>query len=642
MEVTPEVLEREACSRDGDGAVDSIITADEIAEWVDTVLDDAAPLAPAELGSLAGDCLKHARKSHDFRGTVLFAALVDFYRWIPCMGRLRAALRVAKYHGRGPAFQRVICAQARYFEANGCIQPSRQGQRKKQKGLLDDEGFYMGVQCWLQTLAIGTVNPKLLQQHINETLLPSIALKKTRVSISHCQCWLWKLGYRRKRHHKGVYWDGHECKDVKKRRKDRTWPNPPTPQLGEDEVEHVIIVDNESTIHSNDYQNNHYWLKAGEQVLKKKGRGRLIMISGFLCERYGLLALTDEMVAKNAALTGHLRLVITDSTTVIYPDNKPGGDSYWNLVQMIAQLVHAILIARRLFPKAIIHWVFDNSSAHGSLAPDALTATKMNVNLVCKSFSNRGKVPEMRDVIIPLDNPHGHGRQVQKMTFDKDLPEDHPHKKYEGLPKGMKVILAEHGYTTNSEGKNLIGDCKGCKVLKSRKPHLDGASPDEEAEIYGNDPNDSDEEEDERPVDCCMRRLLSHQSDFACQKSQLELIDAAGGMVCHHLPKFHPEMNPIEYFWAWTRIKPWFRERSTGNWQKAKQLVAEAPCACPLATIRRLFRRANRYASVYRLGATGPVAEFAVKKYCSHRGVLKTELDVAMALWERKAKSGAP
>jgi hypothetical protein len=97
----------------------------------------------------------------------------------------------------------------------------------------------------------------------------------------------------------------------------------------------------ESTIHSNDYENNHYWLKPGEQVLKKKGRGRLIMISGFLCERYGLLALTDEMIAENEKLAAELRLAITDSTTVIYPDNKPGGDAYWNMEQMIAQVIAA-------------------------------------------------------------------------------------------------------------------------------------------------------------------------------------------------------------------------------------------------------------------------------------------------------------
>ncbi|KAJ7458981.1 hypothetical protein FB451DRAFT_1406157 [Mycena latifolia] len=80
IEISPEVLETEARFRDGDAAVDSISAADEVAEWVHTVLDDAAPLEPAELGSLAEESLKTSRKAKDFRSTVLFAALVDFYR----------------------------------------------------------------------------------------------------------------------------------------------------------------------------------------------------------------------------------------------------------------------------------------------------------------------------------------------------------------------------------------------------------------------------------------------------------------------------------------------------------------------------------------------------------------------------------
>jgi hypothetical protein len=42
--------------------------------------------------------------------------------------------------------------------------------------------------------------------------------------------------------------------------------------------------------------------------------------------------------------------------------------------------------------------------------------------------------------------------------------------------------------------------------------------------------------------------------------------------------------------------------------------------------IRRFFRRASRYASVYRLGATGPLAEYAVKKFKSHRSVTQHDL----------------
>ncbi|KAJ7935007.1 hypothetical protein B0H13DRAFT_2305164 [Mycena leptocephala] len=160
-----ELLEQEARLKEGDAAIDSIAVADEISSWIDTVLDDAAPLDPSELGCLAADSLKKARKLKDFLSTVLFAALVDFYRWMPRMGRLRASLRVSKNHGRGPAFQRVLCTQARFFEANGALKPTHQGHRAKQYGLLDDEGFYMGVQRWLRTLEVGKVNPKLLQKH---------------------------------------------------------------------------------------------------------------------------------------------------------------------------------------------------------------------------------------------------------------------------------------------------------------------------------------------------------------------------------------------------------------------------------------------------------------------------------------------
>jgi len=45
--------------------------------------------------------------------------------------------------------------------------------------------------------------------------------------------------------------------------------------------------------------------------------------------------------------------------------------------------------------------------------------------------------------------------------------------------------------------------------------------------------------------------------------------------------------------------------------------------------------------SVYKLGATGVVAEYAVKKYRSHRAVQQKELETMEAEWNRKAKSMA-
>jgi hypothetical protein len=41
--------------------------------------------------------------------------------------------------------------------------------------------------------------------------------------------------------------------------------------------------------------------------------------------------------------------------------------------------------------------------------------------------------------------------------------------------------------------------------------------------------------------------------------------------------------------------------------------------------------------SVYKLGATGYVAEYAVKKYRSHCGVQQKELEIAEAEWKARS-----
>jgi hypothetical protein len=165
------------------------------------------------------------------------------------------------------------------------------------------------------------------------------------------------------------------------------------------------------------------------------------------------------------------------------------------------QLQNALKIAQFMFPNAIIHWVFDNSSCHGSFAPDALNVTKMNVK-------PGGKKPALRETIIPLSNPHGHGGERQTLVFEPELPDDHPYKEFEGQPKGMRVVLEERGL-----GAGLVGDCKRCTQAKSRKPHL-------------NDDEDGDdsEEEDERPETCCLRRMLAVQEDFKNEQSMLEKV----------------------------------------------------------------------------------------------------------------------
>jgi hypothetical protein len=107
------------------------------------------------------------------------------------------------------------------------------------------------------------------------------------------------------------------------------------------------------------------------------------------------------------------------------------------------------------------------------------------------------------------------------------------------------------------------------------------------------------------------------------------------GHKCIFLPKFHCELNPIEYYWAW--VKRVFREKCDGNFANSKKLFAETLDACTGDVIRRFLRRADRYASVYRLGATGPLADYAVKKFRSYRSVTLTDLSLAEV--EKKTKS---
>ncbi|KAF8212939.1 hypothetical protein K438DRAFT_2010133 [Mycena galopus ATCC 62051] len=103
-EPLPEQVEEQAREEHGDKVVDSLILADNVADWVDMVLDDTALWDPKELGALAVMSLKTAPKQNDYQSEVLFATLVDLYRWMPRMGHLRAELRVAKYNvGRGLA-----------------------------------------------------------------------------------------------------------------------------------------------------------------------------------------------------------------------------------------------------------------------------------------------------------------------------------------------------------------------------------------------------------------------------------------------------------------------------------------------------------------------------------------------------------
>ncbi|KAI0754667.1 hypothetical protein C8Q80DRAFT_1140315 [Daedaleopsis nitida] len=52
------------------------------------------------------------------------------------------------------------------------------------------------------------------------------------------------------------------------------------------------------------------------------------------------------------------------------------------------------------------------------------------------------------------------------------------------------------------------------------------------------------------PGTCCATHIFEDQPDFWAQKSRVRDVIEAAGHICIFLPKFHCEINYIEYFWG--------------------------------------------------------------------------------------------
>jgi hypothetical protein len=151
-------------------------------------------------------------------------------------------------------------------------------------------------------------------------------------------------------------------------------------------------------------------LRDGEQPLRKKGRGRMIHVSDFINEESGRLVLHGD--------NGD---IVKDARKIIYPGAN--GDAWWDNEQLLTQIRNAIEIFETMHPGCQALFIFDQSSAHASLPPDALRAFDMNK-------SDGGKQHKQCDTVIPQSNPTIACRgQTQKMTTPS------------GEAKGLKTVL---------------------------------------------------------------------------------------------------------------------------------------------------------------------------------------------------------
>jgi hypothetical protein len=229
-----------------------------------------------------------------------------------------------------------------------------------------------------------------------------------------------------------------------------------------------------------------------------------------------------------------------------------------------------------LHPDVTGVFIFDNSMNHKKRPPDGLDAKLLNMK-------DGGKnAPMLKDGWFEA----GGIRMVQKMQ--------HAY----GVPKGLKTILDERGEPT-------LGLTKDCATKKEKRP-------------CKTDP----------PFDCCAINMLSNQPDFQAQASMLEEVFEGTPHVIDLLPKFHPEFNPIENVWG--MAKRFCREHCDYTFSGLRAVVPKALESVGLCAIQGFERRCHRYMQAYQFGLPPHLAEFAVKKYSSHRHIPSENIALLM------------
>lgn len=176
----------------------------------------------------------------------------------------------------------------------------------------------------------------------------------------------------------------------------------------------------------------------------------------------------------------------------------------------------------------------------------------------------------------------GMARKSPTMSFPPDHPTDNADQ-----PKGIKIVLAERGIVR----PGLHGRCKKC-VIESES--------------------------------CCLKRILENQPDFLAQTSLVQEVIEAAGHLCIFLPKFHCELNFIEY--SWSAVKKYLRDHCDFTFETLKANMPNALEAVQLSTIRKWEHRMYRWMDAYRSGlgttdAQKQVRKFSSTKYKSHRRI---------------------
>jgi transposase len=211
-------------------------------------------------------------------------------------------------------------------------------------------------------------------------------------------------------------------------------------------------------------------------------------------------------------------------------------------------------------------FLIDNSQGHSAYAKNALVAKRLNLN-------PGGKQARMKPGWFMKDGV----KVIQPMIFDVNHPQ-HPNQ-----PKGSKAVLQERGLWQ----PGLLTKCKKDKATGIKCTSKD----------------------------CCAHRILENQPDFLEQKSLVQETIERLGHLCLFLPKYHCELNFIEYFWG--AMKKYLRDHTDYTFPTLKENIPKAMASIPLETIRKWEQRTIRWCEAYQSGKGAKEAQLAVKQFGS-------------------------
>ncbi|THU86019.1 hypothetical protein K435DRAFT_923964 [Dendrothele bispora CBS 962.96] len=271
----------------------------------------------------------------------------------------------------------------------------------------------------------------------------------------------------------------------------------------------VLWFHDESIFYAHDRRRRAWYHKDGPIKPYKKGEGVSLMIADFVSTDFGWL---------KGPVSGC-------SARRIFRPGK-NRDGYFTNKEVLQQAQDAIDILPEFGPDIKHIFIYNNATTHKKRANDALSARHMPKTkptlykkglhagqmrpnfLVEKSIhDNSGKVTSKTQVQMTGARYKDGAPQSLYFTEGPDA----------GLFKGMETILMERGYDV-SKKKAQCGKSFNCA------PHA---------------------------KDCCMRRMLFNEPDFAGVKSLLEGTCEERGVQVWFLPKFHCSLNPIEQCWGY-------------------------------------------------------------------------------------------